>query len=56
MAEQHMQGVKKPITVNQASAASQGGKERKLYPGCGPPEFGLPCAARGETRWMSHTS
>lgn len=39
MAEQHVQGVKRPITVNQASAASQGGKERKLYPGSGPPEL-----------------
>lgn len=38
-AEQHVQGVKKPITVNQASAASQGGKEGKLYPGSGPPEL-----------------
>lgn len=38
-AEQHVQGVKKPITVNQASAASQGGKEGKLYPGFGSPEL-----------------
>lgn len=34
-----MQGVKRPITVNQPSAASQGGKEGKLYPGSGPPEL-----------------
>ena len=38
-AEQHVQGVKKPITVNQASAASQGGTEGKPYPGSGPPEL-----------------
>lgn len=37
--EQHVQGVKKPIIVNQASAASQGGKEGKLYPDSGPPEL-----------------
>lgn len=45
-AEQHVQGVKKPITVNQASAASQGGKEGKLYPGSGPPEL-VCCVQRG---------
>lgn len=45
-AEQHVQGVKKPITVNQASAASQGGKEGKLYPGSGPPELAC-CVQRG---------
>jgi len=38
-AEQHVQGVKKPITVNQASAASQGGKEGKLYTDFGPREL-----------------
>lgn len=45
-AEQHVQGVKKSITVNQASAASQGGKEGKLYPGSGPPELAC-CVQRG---------
>lgn len=33
-----MQGVKKPIRVNQASAASKRGQEGKHYPGPGPPE------------------
>lgn len=42
--EQHVEGVTKPITVNQASAASQRGKERKFYPGAGPPE--LACHVR----------
>lgn len=44
-AEQHVQGVKNPITVNQTSAASQGGKEEKLYPGSGPLE--LACHVHG---------
>lgn len=46
-AEQHVQDVKKPITVNQASAASQGGKEGKLYPGSGPPELACRVQRRG---------
>lgn len=46
-AEQHVQGVKKPITVNQASAASQGGKEGKLYPSSGPPELACCVQSRG---------
>lgn len=46
-AEQHMQGVKKPITVNQASGASQGGKEGKLYPSSGPPELACRVQRRG---------
>lgn len=48
-AEQHVQGVKKPITVNQASAASQGRKEGKLNPWFWPSWVGLPCAARGKS-------
>lgn len=48
-AEQHLQGVKKPITVNQTSAARQGGKERKLYPGSGPPELACRVQHRGKS-------
>lgn len=46
-AEQHVQGVKKPITVNQPSAASQGRKEGKLYPSSGPPELACCVQSRG---------
>lgn len=48
-AEQHVQSVKKPITVNQASSASQGEKERKLYPGSGPPELDCCVQRRGKS-------
>lgn len=43
-----MQGLKKPITVNQGSAASQGVKEGKLYPNSGPPELACRVQRRGK--------
>lgn len=47
---------KKPITVNQASAASQGGTEGETLPQLWPSLVGLLCAVWEEIHWMSHTS